>query len=145
MDNKWKEKFEELNKSIAELNKKAEALKEDAKAARELGKEVIDDKIGTLKGDVEALKENIRIADNENRSKLSSALLKAQMTAEAKIQEMKDARDKKKLETYIEHRVDYVEDCFFSAMLLIEDAQLSMLEALAAAKEYEDRFAGTEE
>ncbi len=140
MDNKWKEKFEELDSSIAELNKKAESLKEDAQAARELGKEVIDDKIGTLKGDVEALKENIRIADEKNKGMLSSSLLKAQMTIEAKIQDLKDAKDKKDLEKYINHRVDYIEDCFVTSAYLIENAQLALLEALVAAAEYDERF-----
>ena len=140
MDNKWKEKFEGLDEKIAELNKKAEAFKGDVQASKELGKEVIDDKIGTLKGDVEALKENIRLADEKNKSKLSSTLLKAQMTIEAKIQDMRDARDKKKLETFIEHKADYVEDCFVTAVYLLEEAQLSMLEALAAAAEYEEKF-----
>ena len=141
MENKWKAKFEEMDSSIAELTKKAESLKEDAKAARDLGKEVIDDKIGTMKGNVEALKENIRITDEQNKSKLSSTLLKAQMTIEAKIQDMREAKDKKDLEKYIEHRVDYIDDCFITAAYLIENAELAMLEALAAAVEYDERFA----
>lgn len=142
MDNRWKEKFEGMDSRIAELNKKAESLKEDAKAARDLGKEVIDDKIGTMQGNVEALKENIRLADEKNKSKLSSTLLKAQMTVETKIQEMKNAKDKKDLEKYIDHRVDYIEDCFVTAAYLIENAQLAMLEAIAAAAEYDEKFSG---
>lgn len=105
---------------------------------------MIDDKIGTARGNVEALKENIRIADEKNKSKLSSTLLKAQMTIEAKIQEMRDAKDKKNLEKYIDHKVDYVEDCFVTAVYLLGEAQLSMLEALAAAAEYEEKFGGEE-
>ncbi len=144
MENKWNEQLEEINKSLAELSEKVKRAAEDAKAAGELGKEVLDDKIGTAKGDVEALKENMRIKGEKDRSKLSSSLLKAQMTVEAKIQDMKAARDKRNLENYIEHGIDYIDGCFYSALYLIGDAQLTLLEVLDAAAEYEQKY-GAEE
>ncbi len=140
MENKWNEQLEEINKSLAELAEKVKRASEDAKAAGELGKEVIDDKIGTAKGDVEALKENLRIKGEQDRSKLSSSLLKAQMTVEAKIQDMKAAKDKRDLERYIEHGMDYIDGCFYTALYLIGDAELTMLEVLNAAEEYKNKY-----
>ena len=140
MDNKWKEKFEGFDKAIAELNSKAEALKGDAQAARELQKEVIEDKIGTLKGNVEATKENIRLKDEKNKGKLCSSLLKTQMTIEAKLDELRDKKDRKMLEKFIEQRADYIDDCFLTAVYMIEEAQVALLEAVVAASEYTERF-----
>lgn len=67
------------------------------------------------------------------------------MTLEAKVQDRREAKDKKKLEKFIERKVDYIDDCFASISYLLEDAQLTLLEALSAAEEYEERFASQEE
>ena len=80
---------------LAELSQKAAEASEDAKAYRELRKEVIEDKISTAKGNVAAMQENARIAEEERQGKIRSALLKARMTAKAKHEDRKDARDKR--------------------------------------------------
>lgn len=140
----WDEKLSDVSVKLSELSQKAAAASEDAKAARELKEDAIQDKIGTMKGNVEAAKENLRIAGEQDRSKLSSTLLKAQMTIEAKIQDMRAARDKKDIEKFIEHRIDYIDACYGMAIYLLEEAQLSMLEVLDAALEYEEKY-GAEE
>ncbi len=137
---KWEEKLAKIGASLDELSEKANAAAEDAKAARELQKEVVQDKIGTAKGDVAALQEKARIAEEENKSKISSALLKAQMTLRAKAEDRKEARDKKFLENYINDNIDYIFDCYDAAVMLVANAQLAILETLDAAAEYEARF-----
>ena len=140
MAKKWDEKLAALSADLNELSRKTAVAAEDAKAARELREEAIREKIATTKGDIAAMQENLRLAEEENRSKLSSALLKAQMTVRAKIQDRREARDKKLLGIYIDDHIDYILDCYDSAALMIANARLAILETLDAAMEYEARY-----
>ena len=145
MGNKWEEKLSALGRDMDQLSRRAAAAADDAKAARELGAEAIQNKITSAKGDITALQENVRLAEEENRSKLSSALLKAQMTIRAKVEDHREARDKKLLEAYINDHIDYVLDCYDAAALLIANAELAILETMDAAIAYETRFGTSEE
>ena len=89
----WDERLAELSVKLGELSKKASDASEDAKVYRELRKEAIQDKISTVKGDVAAMQENARLAEEEQKGKIKSALLKARMTVQAKHEDRKDARD----------------------------------------------------
>ena len=134
------EKLAELGLNLDDLSKKVASASEDAKAYRNLKGEAIKEKIDTAKGNMAALQEKARIAEEENKSKLSGALLKAQMTANARRQDRLEAKDKKLFEMYLNDQVDFVLDCFDSAVLLIANAQLAILETLEAAAEYEARY-----
>ena len=136
----WDEKLSDLSVKLAELSKKTADASEDAKAYRELKQEAIQDKISTVKGDVAAMQENARIAEEEREGKMKSALLKARMTVKAKHEDYVNARDKKLLENYMDDQVTYILDCYDAATLLIADAQLSILEFADALQEYEERF-----
>jgi hypothetical protein len=136
----WDERLAELSVKLGELSKKASDASEDAKVYRELRKEAIQDKISTVKGDVAAMQENARLAEEEQKGKIKSALLKARMTAQAKHEDRKDARDKKRMEFYIDEEINYILDCYDAAAFLISDAELSILEVADALKEYEERF-----
>ena len=138
----WDEKLADLSEKLAELSKKTADASEDAKAYRELKQEAIQDKISTVKGDVAAMQENARIAEEEREGKMKSALLKARMTVKAKHEDYVNARDKKLLENYMDDQVVYILDCYDAATLLIADAQLSILEFADALQEYEERFGG---
>ena len=138
----WDEKLADLSVKLADLSKKTEEASEDAKVYRELKKEVIRDKINTVKGDVAAMQENARIAEEEREGKIKSALLKARMTVKAKHEDYVNARDKRLLEKYMDDKMLYIMDCFDSAALMIADAQLSILEFADALQEYEERFGG---
>ena len=139
----WDERLAELSVKLGELSKKASDASEDAKVYRELRKEAIQDKISTVKGNVAAMQENARLAEEEQKGKIKSALLKARMTVQAKHEDRKDARDKKRMEYYIDEEINYILDCYDAAAFLISDAELSILEVADALKEYEERF-GTE-
>ena len=141
----WDEKLSDLSVKLAELSKKTADASEDAKAYRELKQEVIQDKISTVKGDVAAMQENARIAEEEREGKIKSALLKARMTVKAKHEDYVNARDKRLLENYMDDKILYILDCYDSAALMIADAQLSILEFADALQEYEERFGGAAE
>lgn len=141
----WDEKLASLSQDLAELSRKTATAAEDAKAARELKDEAIKEKISDTRGDIAAMQENLRIAEEENRSKLSTALLKAQMTVRARIEGRREARDKRLLGAYIDDHIDYILDCYDSAALLVANAQLAILETLDAAMEYETRYGETPE
>ena len=141
----WDERLANLSVKLDELSKKAAAASEDAKVYRELRKEAIEDKISTAKGNVAALQENARLAEEEHQGKIRSALLKARMTAKAKHEDRKDARDKRRLEYFIEDEINYILDCYDAAAFLVADAELSILEVAEAWQEYEERFGGESE
>ena len=141
----WDERLANLSVKLDELSKKAAAASEDAKVYRELRKEVISDRISTAKGNVAAMQENARIAEEERQGKIRSALLKARMTAKAKHEDRVEARDKRRLERYIDEELNYILDCYDAAAFLIADAELSILEVADAWQEYDERFGGASE
>ncbi len=136
----WDEKLAALSEELEKLSKKTATAAEDAKAVRELKEDALKEMISDTKGDIAAMQENLRIADEENKSKLSSALLKAQMTVRAKIEDHKVAWDKKLFEAYINDQIDYILDCYDSAAWLIANAQLAILETMDAVIEYDAKY-----
>ncbi len=141
----WDEKLSDLSIKLTELSKKTADAAVDAKVYRELRQEAIKDKISTVKGDVAAMQENVRIAEEEREGKMKSALLKARMTVKAKHEDYVNARDKRLLENCMDDQIMYILDCYDAATLLIADAQLSILEFADALQEYETRFGGETE
>ena len=141
----WDERLANLSVKLEELSKKTAAASEDAKVYRELRKEAIQDKISTAKGNVAAMQENARMAGEEREGKFRSAMLKARMTAKAKHEDRKDARDKRRLEYFIEDEINYILDCYDAAAFLIADAELSIYEVADALQEYDERFGGEPE
>ena len=138
----WDEKLADLSVKLADLSKKTAEASEEARVYRALKQEVIREKISTVKGDVAALQENARIAEEEREGRIKSALLKARMTVKAKHEDYVNARDKRLLENYMDDKMLYILDCYDSAALMIADAQLSILEFADALQEYEERFGG---
>lgn len=141
----WDERLASLSVKLGELSEKTAVASEDAKVYRELRKEAIQEKISTAKGNVAAMQENVRIAEEERKGKIRSAMLKARMTVKAKHEDHKEARDKRRLENFIDDEIDYILDCYDAAAFLIADAQLSILEVADALLEYEERFGGEPE
>ena len=136
----WNEKLNNLGDKLDDLSKKAAEAADDAKAYHELLQEAIDEKISTVKGNVAAMQENARLAGEEHKSKIRSEILKIRIAAKAKAEDFKDTLDKKRLERFIDDRINYVLDCYDAAALLIVDAELSILEVAKALNEYDARF-----
>ena len=90
MPKTWDERLAALSVKLDELSKKAAEASEDAKVYRELRTEAIQDKINTAKGNVAAMQENARMAEEEREGKIRTALLKARMTAKAKHEDRVD-------------------------------------------------------
>ncbi len=141
----WDEKLSNLSDKLAELSAKAADASEDAKVYHELKEEAIKEKISTVKGTVAAIQENARLADEETKGKIRSAILKTRMTVKAKHEDHVNARDKRHLENYMDEQLLYILDCYDAAALLISDAQLSILELAEALQQYEARFGGDSE
>ena len=141
----WDERLASLSVKMEDLSKKTATASEEAKAYRELRKELIADKISAAKGNVAAMQENARIAEEERQGKIRTALLKARMTAKARLEDHRDARDKLRLERYIDDELLYILDCYDAAAFLVADAELSILEVASALQEYEERFGGESE
>ena len=105
--------------------------------------ESMDDLAATAEGNVAAAKENIRLAKERKDSKLYAIKLKAQMRSEAlkaKIAEKRAARDKEAMEVYILDLLDYAESCEQLAFAWAIEADITLLEAAAAAAEYIDKY-----
>ena len=138
----WDERLANLSVKLDELSRKAATASEDAKVYRELRKEALQEKISTAKGNVAAMQENARIAGEERQGKIRCALLKTRMTVKAKHEDRKEARDKRRLENFIDDEIAYILDCYDAAAFLIADAELSILEVAVALQEHEERFGG---
>ena len=59
--------------------------------------------------------------------------------AKEKLEDKKEARDKEKLEKYIDNRLEYTSDCIILALTLASEAKLSFLEALEAQAELDEK------
>ncbi len=141
---KWDEKLADLSTDLDRLSKKASDASEDAKAARELRQEAINDRIGTARGNVIAFQEKMRIAGEERKSRLFSALLKVQMTAEERARQRREEKDKRHLEKYIDEQINSISENFETASYLISDAQLAILETIKAIDEYSEKYGAGE-
>ncbi len=140
MATSFDERLAKAKESLEKVSKKAESVYGDAKAAVELGQEVIQDKIKDAKGDMVAVQESIRIADEKSRNRLASEVIKAQMTMKAKVEDLKNAHDKKKMEDYIDSRLVHISDLYDTINYLLADADLTALELASAVSEYTERF-----
>ncbi len=145
MADRFEERLNKLSEDLNKLSQRAVEVCGDAKAAGELGQEVLQDKIKDAKGDMVAVQENIRLAGEEGKNHLSSQILKAQMTLEAMVEDLKDAHDKKKMEKYIDKHIIHLADLYDSINFLLSDVELTILETATALDEYKERFGEKEE
>lgn len=138
--NKIDERLAKLSEKLSEMSDKAAFASIEAKAAREERAEKREDQIATVKGDVAAFQENVRLQEEEEKNRLASALLKIQMTIESKIKERKASKDQFMMQLYVADQLDYIDECFALAAYLIENGQLAMYETMEAIKEYEAKY-----
>ena len=137
------QKIDEFNKSMKEFGDKVKDFTDTAAISGMYAKDAIDAKIDDAKSGLAAAKENARIISERGKSKFSSALIKAQMelnVAKENIAEKKEARDKEKLSKYIDDELEYAESSLQLAFLAAQEAKLAFLEAVAAQKEYDEKY-----
>ena len=139
-----------MQDKIAALNKKIDAMQaklaENAElyeAKKDETREQIEDEIAKMKGGVATMQENARLKEEELKGKAASEIIKARMTisaAKEKIADRKEAINKELLASYIDDTVDYAASCVELSLAAAEEAQLAMLEAIAAQKEYDEKY-----
>lgn len=137
------QKIDEFNKSMKEFGDKVKDYTDTAAISGMYAKDAIDAKIDDAKSGLAVAKENARIISERGKSKFSSALIKAQMelnVAKENIAEKKEARDKEKLSKYIDDELEYAESSLQLAFLAAQEAKLAFLEAVAAQKEYDEKY-----
>ena len=151
----YKEKIAEAQAKMDELKAKMAAASDKTKAARALKKEEIATAIElisnevaeTAEGDVNAAKENIRLAKGRKSSKLYALKLKAQMKSESikkKIAERRAEKDQAAMEMYFLRLLSYAECCQEQAYAAAVEANLVLLEAAEVAAEYIERYGNAE-
>lgn len=145
MSQKFEERWNKIGKELEALGEKAKSVVGDAQAARELGQEVLEAKIKDAKGDIVALQESARIRDDEKKSRLFSQMLKAQMTVKAKFEDLKNARDKTRLEGYIDAHIIHLADLYDTISYLLTDLELTTFETTEALEEYNAKYGEKEE
>ena len=138
--NKIDARLAKMSENLAALSEKAAKASEEAKVVRELREDAINDQISTVKGDIAAFEENVRLSGEESKSRLRSALLKIKMTIESKIRERREYKDQVLMQLYVADQLDYIDECFASAAYLVSNAQLAMYETMEAIKEYEAKY-----
>ena len=138
-----KEKINEINESLKNLSNKLKDSTDTVVISGMYAKDELDKKISDAKSNLEATKENVRIGSEKAKGKLSSYILQTQMNmreAKKEFEEKKEARDKAKLEKYIDSRLDYAKDSIALAVMAAQEAKVAFLEAVEAQAEYEELY-----
>ncbi len=130
------ERLENLNKRMEEFRVKVEEIAETHAAKTDLRKAAVDTKLSAAKE-----KRDSRMADRKmKRESRKDNVVDHFDDARAKLDARKDARDQKKLDKYIEGRIDYAAECLADAILALDEAQVAYLEALDAQIEYDEKY-----
>lgn len=141
-----KELKEKINKINDELNNINEKLKDSTDTAIIKGmyaKDELDDKIKEAREKLNETKTTLKEKQAKGKKTFTNYLNKIEESINeerAKLADKKEARDKAKLEKYIDDRLEYTSDCIALALLAADEAKLSFIEALEAEAEYEELY-----
>ena len=139
-----KERLEKINKINDEFNKINEKLKNSTDTVIIKGmyvKDELEDKIESAKSNLNTAKKNLEKKQDDDKRLFAKHLNKIQENineAKAKLEDKKESRNKEKLEKYIDDRLEYTSDCIALALVAVDEAKLSFLEALEAQAEYDE-------
>lgn len=139
-----KERLEKINKINDEFNKINEKLKDSTDTVIIKGmyvKDELEDKIESAKSNLNTAKKNLEKKQDDDKRLFAKHLNKIQENineAKAKLEDKKESRNKEKLEKYIDDRLEYTSDCIALALVAVDEAKLSFLEALEAQAEYDE-------
>ena len=141
------EKKFDLNKTMTEMDAKMDELREKMKLSAASGKDAIKDAVDTAQGEVSHWGEKSRQLADESRSKLSSGLLKTQMTIRAqkeeweqKIAQKRYENAREKAEDEAREAAEYAEAAMEYAMMAMDEAKLAFLTAIEKQLEYDDLY-----
>lgn len=142
-NNEFKEKISKLNEEFEKVNKKVKDTTDTAIIKGMYAKDELDEKIKETKKSLDETKADLKEKQSENKKLFSNHLNKIQESieeAKAKLEEKKEARDQAKLEKYIDDRLEYSSDCIAFALLALDEAKVSFLEAVEAELEYDELY-----
>ena len=139
-----KTKIRDYNAKTADrIETELNTLSRDADVARMILEIQMKEDAPEAMGDLEAVKENVRLAKDYSEGKRNASLLKAQMT----LNEIKAARaerlaemDKTDRAGYIASLLDYADDCDEIAESYLLEAQLALTEAVDEMNAYEKEY-----
>lgn len=144
LDTALAEDYAKYNAAVNEYDKAVtEEYAKFDKAMIENAEAVISDDVATIEGDINAAKENVRLAKERADSKIYAFKLKAQMKAEAikdKLAAKRTERNKAAMELYIMDLLDYAESCQQVAFAAAIEADLTLLQAAEVATEYVEKY-----
>lgn len=127
-----KERLEKINKINEKLKDSTDTVIINGMCV----KDELEDKIESVKNNLNTVKKNLEEKHDDDKSLFAKHLNKIQESInEAKLEDKKEARNKEKLEKYIDDRLEYTSDCITLALVVIDEAKLSFLEALEAQAE----------
>ena len=89
---------------------------------------------------IQKAKKDIKTKNGEISEKISSHLEEKFNNLNELIDEKMYMKDKKKLEKYIDKKLDYSSECIAVALLSLEEARLSFLEAVDAQMKYDEEY-----
>ena len=129
-----------------ELNKLSTKIKDstDTMVIKSMyAKDELDEKIKEARKNLDETKKVLKEKSENGKKVFSSHLSKIEENIEEdkqKFEIKKEARDKEKLEKYIDNKLEYTSSCIALSLSAIDEAKLSFLEALEAQSEYDELY-----
>ena len=134
------EKMKRVSEEFNSLNEKIKDELETKTIECMYKKDDLDKKIKDTKDSIQRAKKDIKTKNGEISEKISSHLEEKFNNLNELIDEKMYMKDKKKLEKYIDKKLDYSSECIAVSLLLLEEARLSFLEAVDAQMKYDEEY-----
>jgi len=136
-------RLEKFNKEIDDFKAKINAMADVREEKIETRHANYEERIVTARTKRDASKAKLEEKKKNAKDGIDADIAKVQASFDgmkAKVDEKKDAHDQKKLEKYIDGRLDYMDYCLSTAAVAMDEAYLAALEAFEAAAEYEEKY-----
>lgn len=134
------EKMKRVSEEFNSLNEKIKDELETKTIECMYKKDDLDKKIKDTKDSIQRTKKDIKTKNGEISEKISSHLEEKFNNLNVLIDEKMYMKDKKKLEKYIDKKLDYSSECITVALLSLKEARLSFLEAVDAQMKYDEEY-----
>lgn len=134
------EKMKRVSEEFNSLNEKIKDELETKTIECMYKKDDLDKKIKDTKDSIQKTKKDIKTKNGEISEKISSHLEEKFNNLNELIDEKMYMKDKKKLEKYIDKKLDYSSECITVALLSLKEARLSFLEAVDAQMKYDEEY-----
>ena len=134
------EKMKQVSEEFNSLNEKIKDELETKTIECMYKKDDLDKKIKDTKENIQKAKKDIKTKNGEISEKISSHLEEKFNNLNELIDEKMYMKDKKKLEKYIDKKLDYSSEYIAVSLLLLEEARLSFLEAVDAQMKYDEEY-----